>query len=397
MAGRDPSRVLVVGFGAAGLAVAENLRRAGFDGDLTILSGETHLPYDRPPLSKEFLTTDDPAPLALVSTERLDGLAADVRWGARACGLDVTQRLVRTSQGDDVAFDELVIATGVAPRTLPQVPSAPGVHVLRTLESAVGLREDLRAASSVAIIGGGFIGLECAASAVKLGLRVHVVEPVALPLAARLGEVAATALIDVHRSHGVSFSLGVSVESVEPGPRRGSGGRSWTAALTDGSRVSADMVLVCVGSVADLGWAAESGLDLTDGVVCDELCRAAPHVWAAGDVARWFHAGLGAHVRVEHRINAAEQGRAVARNIMGAQAPFLPLPFFWTDQYEHRIQLAGVVAGAGVETICEGSLDANEFVVTWAQGDEPGAVLGWNAARAMMPYRRALGERLAAR
>ena len=293
-------------------------------------------------------------------------------------------------------YDHMVIATGVRPRIINSRVAA-GVHVLRSIGDALRLREALRPDARLVVVGAGFLGLEVAATARTLGCDVVVVEPLLQPLANRVGEVVAARLLALHGAHGVRILPGASVEAIAP-PGRDSGGAVTSApplaevVLTDKTVLPADAVLVAVGSQPCVEWLDGSGLDLSDGVLCDQYGRAADRVWAAGDVARWFHAGLGRHARFEHRMNAGDQGAAVARGITGVPRTSVPLPFFWTNQFAARVQMWGVMPANALVAMVEGSAVADSFVV--AVRDEASgrlaAVVAWNAAGKSGWYRGAL-------
>jgi len=380
-------RVVIVGGSAAGLATAEALRRFNFDGEIVIVGDEAEHAYDRPPLSKQLLCGDwDEERAKLMPPARVDRIGAEFRLATRATALWPDDRLIWLHDGGKLAYDELVIATGVRPRSLPATESAP-VHVLRTLPDCRRLGAAIREHGRLVIVGAGFIGLEVAATARKLGAEVTVLEPLTAPLASRLGDYTASRLLALHREAGVDLRCGVGVSAITVSET--SSGRVVEGVVAaGGSIIESPVVLVAIGCVPNVGWLTGSGLDLADGVGCDAYCRAGPHIWAAGDVARWHHDGLGQSLRIEHRMNANEQATAVAANIMGAARPFTPVPFFWTDHYQTKIQLAGIVA-AGAEERAEFA-DEDSFVRSfWAEGRLIG-VLGWNAAKAMMPLRRSL-------
>jgi 3-phenylpropionate/trans-cinnamate dioxygenase ferredoxin reductase subunit len=387
-----PQRVVIVGFGAAGLTAAEVLRQQGFDGALTILSAEDEEPYDRPTLSKHYLAGEfDLDKIRLVSTARIEGLAARILWGRRGISLDLVKRVVTDSHGEGHAYDALVIATGVEPRTLAVAKGVDGVHMLRTREDADVLRSCLSNRGSLLVVGGGFLGLEVAATAQGLGSGVTVVERGGAPLANHLGAEVADRLARIHREHGVILRTSVGLVSL----RADDVGRLDQAVLSDGSIVRADTALIAVGSVPDLHWLQSSGLTLSDGIVCDEFSKAAEGVWAAGDVARWHHRGLGRSVRFEHRMNASDQGRHVARNILGADEPFAPVPFFWTDHFDVRIQFAGARPTDMDPTVVAGALAEDSFVVEYRGDSGLEGALGWNAVKELMPLRRELAARVA--
>lgn len=343
-------------------------------------------PYDRPPLSKQVLKGDwAPDRATLMPPARMSGIDARIITDRRAIGLDLGRRIVRFEDGGELGFGDLVIATGAQPRRLPGLVGE-GVHALRTLGDAERLRKSILERGSLLVIGAGFIGLEVAATAIALGAQVTVVEPMAQPLANRIGRHAAARLMTRHFEAGVDLRIGCSVDDV----RGDSEGR--TVLLSDGTALATPAICVGIGCAPGTGWLEGSGLVLDNGVLCDQFCQAAPHVWAAGDVARWLHVGIGRHLRIEHRTNAQEQGEAVARNIMGARVPFTPVPFFWSDQYDVKLQCAGLLPDDPEDTgiIEEGDADGPSFVRGFYRDDVLVGVLGWNAARAMPAYRRRL-------
>ncbi|GAA3612565.1 FAD-dependent oxidoreductase [Nonomuraea rosea] len=348
----------MVGASAAGLAAAETLRRDGFDGRITLLGDEPHSPYDRPPLSKQLLASQwEPDRLTLRSPGDLSALGLDLRLGVSATGLDRHARTVRLSDGAHVPYDGLIVATGVRPRRL----RGQGAHVLRTLDDALALRSRLGPGRRLVVVGAGFLGAESAAVARGLGCQVTLLEPAPVPLAHALGEPVGRVLSQAHLEHGVDLRTGVTVTAVTDGGVR----------LADGELVRADEVLVAIGSVPNTEWLEGSGLTLSDGLVCDEYSAAAPDVYAAGDVARWHNPLFGVSMRVEHRANAAEQGMAAARNLLHPQAgrPFAPVPYFWSDQYDMKIQAYGHLRGHDAIAIVDGDVGERRFVAAYRAGD----------------------------
>ncbi|OXY88748.1 NAD(P)/FAD-dependent oxidoreductase [Streptomyces diastatochromogenes] len=351
-------RIVVVGASAAGLAAAETLRREGYDGTLTLVGDEPHPPYDRPPLSKQVLAAEwPPERVRLRPPADLAALGLDQRLGVAATGMDVADQALRLADGSVLPYDGLVIATGVRPRRLP----GEGAHVLRTLSDALTLRDRLRPGLRLVVVGAGFLGAEAAAVAWKLGARVTLLEPAPVPLAHAVGEEVGRVLSRAHLERGVDLRTGVTVTEVtEEGVRLG-----------DGREVEADEVLVAVGSLPNTEWLAGSGLTVADGVVCDQYCAAAPGVYAAGDVARWHHPHFGVRMRIEHRTNAAEQGMAAARNLLNPEAakPFAPVPYFWSDQYDLKIQAYGYLRGHDELAFVDGDLAEGHFVAAYRTGD----------------------------
>nr|GID86434.1 pyridine nucleotide-disulfide oxidoreductase [Actinoplanes derwentensis] len=358
---------MIVGASAGGIATAEALRRSGYDGVLTLVGDEVETPYDRPPLSKQFLagrrTSGD---LALRTVDALAALDLDLRLGCTAIGLDPDRRTVALSDGLALGYDTVVLATGVRARRMPGTADLAGVHTLRSLSDARALREQLRPGRHLVIVGAGFVGAEVAATAVALGVRVTLLESAPVPLAAVTGSAAGRFLAAVHAAHGVTVRTGAVVAHVETS----------AVVLADGTRIAADAVLMAIGTIPNTEWLAGSGLALDDGVVCDEYCAAAPGVYAVGDVARWYNPLFGAVMRVEHRTNAAEQGLAVARAVVGqAVRPFAPVPYFWSDQYDVKIQAYGVLRGHDEALVMENDLDTRRLLVAYRRGQTLTGVL----------------------
>jgi 3-phenylpropionate/trans-cinnamate dioxygenase ferredoxin reductase subunit len=383
--------VVVVGASAAGLSVAETLRRDGFDGAITLIGNEDEPPYDRPPLSKQVLSgtwSDDR--VTLRDDEVIDGLALDLRLGVRARSVDTTARTVSLSDGTHAGYRDLVIATGVRPRRLPGTEHLAGVHVLRTLDDARGLRAELNGNPRLVIVGAGFLGAEVASVACAAGADVTLVSDVEAPLSDVLGSDLGQLLVGVHVEHGVTVRTGVRVADIVARDGRAAGVR-----LVDGTTLPADVVLVAIGSVPNVEWLAGSDVPVGNGVLCDEYCRAAPGVWAAGDVASWYHNGLGERIRIEHRTNAAEQGMAVARNILaGANpVPFAPVPYIWSDQYDLKIQIYGLPRGADSFTVTDGSLDERKLVAVYGKDGHARAAVGINMIRPLRTARSLVAER----
>ncbi|KOX20530.1 pyridine nucleotide-disulfide oxidoreductase [Saccharothrix sp. NRRL B-16348] len=374
------------------MATAEALRRKGFTGGLTLLGDEAHPPYDRPPLSKQVLSGAwEPERARLRGQDVLDELGATFVLGDPAASLDLATRGVRTASGTVLRADAVVVATGVRPRTLPDQAGLRGVHVLRTVGDAVALRADLRAAERLVVVGDGVLGAEVAATARGLGLDVTLAGPQPAPLAAQLGPLASGLLSDLHAEHGVRLRLGAAVLGLT-----GEAGRVTGVRLDTGDVLPADVVVVALGAVPNTDWLVDSGLLLDNGVVCDAGCRAADGVYAVGDVARWHHEHLGALLRLENRTNAAEQAAVVADNILGANRSYTPVPYFWTDQFDARIQVFGTLPADAEVSIVDGDVTARRFVALHRQAGEPVGVFGWNMPKQARQLRqRLLGQVLA--
>ncbi|MFT4247622.1 MAG: FAD-dependent oxidoreductase [Pseudomonas sp.] len=387
-----PAHVLVVGASASGLCTVEALRRRGYAGRITVIGDEVHPPYDRPPLSKQVLSGAwEPARAALRSAEAVAALDADFVLGEEAVGLDPSSHSVRLASGRTLSGDAVVIATGVRVRRLPGQETLSGVHVLRTLDDTLALRRDLLAASRVVVVGEGVLGSEIAATARTLGLDVTLAGPLAGPMAAQIGPFASGLLGQLHAARGVRLRLGQGVAGLVEDAGRVAGVR-----LIDGEELPADVVVVAIGATPATAWLADSGLLVDNGVVCDAHCRAAEGVYAVGDVARWHHPRLGRLVRFENRTNATEQAEAVAAAILGGEAPYAPVPYFWTDQFDVKIQVFGVIpADADVE-IVEGDPAAGRFVARYSSGGVVTGVLGWNMPKQVRAHRQAVADALEA-
>lgn len=380
-----PSSVTIVGASLAGLRAAETLRRDGFDGPVTLIGDEAHEPYDRPPLSKQVLAGDwEPDRIALTPSDKLADLDLDLRFGTAAVGFDLASRTLRLTggetEGETLEVDALLIATGARCRTLGQPRE--GVHVLRSLDDCLALRADFDAAPDrVVVVGAGFIGAEVAATARTRGLDVTVVEALPAPLIRVLGPAMGEVCAAVHRDHGVDLRTGVGVEGFD------GAGRVERVRLTDGSAVDASVVVVGIGVVPNTEWLEGSGLALDDGVVCDAAGLAAPGVAAAGDVARWPNRRFGEAMRVEHWDNAAAQGAHSARALLGAAEPYEPVPWFWSDQYDRKIQLAGHVRPDDEVRVVAGSVAERRFAALYGRGGRLMGALGFNRPRHVMRYR----------
>jgi NADPH-dependent 2,4-dienoyl-CoA reductase/sulfur reductase-like enzyme len=370
-----PRDVVIVGASAAGLTAAEALRRRCYDGALTLIGDEPHLPYDRPPLSKEVLAgTWEPEKVRLRDEQALAGLNATFRLGETVTALDTAARQMRLGGGGTVSYDALVIATGVTPRRLPGTDLA-GIHVLRTLDDTLALRAHLLTGPTVVVVGAGFLGAEVAAAARQMSLDVTLVDPLPVPMHRQFGSTIGGLIAELHRDHGALVRCGVGVSRFVAAD-----GRVVAVELDDSSLLEADLVLVAVGSTPAIGWLADSGVPLGNGVECDDRCQAAPGIYAAGDVACWYNPLFGTRMRLEHRMNATEQGIAVAGNLLGDDQPFEPVPFFWTDQYDTKIQAYGIFPPDAECRIVSGDPADRKFTAAFGHHDTVTGVLGWNCS-----------------
>jgi NADPH-dependent 2,4-dienoyl-CoA reductase/sulfur reductase-like enzyme len=401
-------RILVVGASLAGLRVAESARAAGWTDELVVVGDEPHLPYNRPPLSKEALAGGvDHAELAFRRRKSVED--AVWRLGSAAVASSLTERTVTLADGEVLAWDGLAITTGLRVRRLADdvaagVPaSGAGRHAVRTLEDAVALRAELVAGARVVVLGAGFIGCEVAATAVGLGATVTVVAPERVPMQRPLGVEVGAALQRRHEQRGVTFRLGRLPQRLLAGPD----GRVTGVLLDDGTELAADLVVEALGCLPNTEWLAGNDLDLTDGVLTDAWLRAiAPvgaraDVVAAGDLARFPNALYGATARrVEHWNIPTETGRRAGAALVAgldgapvAQTPFAPMPAFWSDQFDLRLQSFGALAGADRVELLDGDLDG-EFVAGYYEADRLTGVMGVGLMPVLMKLRTQLAEQL---
>ncbi len=390
-------QVVIVGASLAGLRAAETLRQQDVASSIVVVGDEVHRPYDRPPLSKKLLSGEwDPDRIHLRQPDAFDELDVEWRLGNAASALDLKRRELALADGSVVDFDALVIATGAHPRRLADQNTFDHVHELRTLDDALRLRSEIVGGGRrVVVIGAGFIGLEAAATAKSLGNDVVVLEGAAAPLIRGLGTEMGEAIADLHRARGVEVRCGVLIEGLTAEGVR----------LVGGEIVQADAILVGIGVTPNTQWLEGSGLRLRDGVVCDANLNvldvsgaAVPGVFAAGDVARWPNGLFDEEMRVEHWTNAAEQGAHVAINLRHLAAgepfePYEPLPFFWSDQFDHRIQFLGRAALDDEVRVVAGSVADAKFLALFGRDGRLHGALGVNAPRWVMPTRKLFLER----
>lgn len=385
-------KVVIVGASLAGLRCAQALRKRGFGGEIVLLGAEQHAPYDRPPLSKQVLAGEWPAEkLFFHAREKHDALELKQRLGVTARSLDVRERAVVLEDGERVTYDGLVIATGARARQLKAAAGKAGVHCLRTLDDALAIRAGLDRKPRLVVLGAGFIGLEVAASCRKLGLSVTVVEPQALPLLGPLGAAAADSVLALHRAHGVDFKLGHFVAEVQ------GAGRVERLLLDDGSTLECDLLVEGIGVDPETRWLEGSEIQLAPdrGVLCDAtLATSVPGVVAAGDVVRWPNAFCREelHMGVPHWSNAVEQGQAAALRLLdGPTTPaFSHVPYFWSDQYDRKLQFAGRLRASDQFTVVQGSLDAASYVALYSRDERLTGVLTSNAPAAFLRARKLL-------
>jgi NADPH-dependent 2,4-dienoyl-CoA reductase/sulfur reductase-like enzyme len=378
-------RLVVVGGSLTAARIAEEARRIGFAGSITIICAEDHAPYDRPPLSKTFLTSEVEPSLDFHLADP-DGLGVTVLRSTIAGGLDTRNRVVRTTHGD-VPYDALVIATGAVPRTLESGRGLEGITSLRSVDDAVRIRSALHSGARVAVIGAGFIGGEVASSARARGAEVTMVEAMPLPLVGAVGSLVAERLAVLHRQYGVDLRTDTKVREIA-GSRRVE-----KLVLDDGTTLPVDLVVVGIGVEPATGWLRGSGIAVSDGVACSPYLESTvPGVYAAGDVARWVNPWSGKSTRLEHWTSAGDQAVAVVRNALTEdRRPCSITPYFWSDWYGHKLQLLGEPADE-VELLGGGGA-TEPFVAQYRFDGQLVGAFGLDRTGPVMKLRGSINER----
>ena len=370
MSDEAPVRYVIVGGGLTAARAVEGIREHDREGAITVVSAEDHLPYERPPLSKDVLQGKADAEVAFPHPEGwYHAQGATLRLGQPATTISVDARTVTLADGSELGWDRLLLATGSVVRRL-DVPGGdlPGVHYLRTMDDSLALLDRLRDGGDVVVVGAGWIGLEVAAAARRLGCTVTIVEPAAAPLLAVMGERIGGWFADFHAAHGVRLLLGTGITGF-------TGTDHVTGVDTDaGETIAARTVVVGVGIRPSTDLAETAGAAIDNGVLTDGSLRTSvPGIWAAGDVANWESTLLGRHVRVEHWANANDGGLAAGRSMAGVDLTYDPVPFFFSDQYDAGLEYAGYVPkDAGAELVVRGDPAGNEFMAFWVEPDSDG-------------------------
>jgi len=384
------SRVAVVGASLAGLRAVEFLRRGGFEGELVLIGEEPHLPYDRPPLSKELLRGEWGPDRIALRRKSYDDLDVELELGRRAVSLDTEARDVELEDGRRVPFDGMVIATGGEACELPNQPRLEGIHTLRTLDDSLAVRNALEQKPRVAVIGAGFIGAEVAASAKQLGLEVTMIEALDTPLAKSLGPEVGRLLQAVHERRGVRVCCGRRVERFDGTDRLQS------LALDDGTEIECDLAVVGIGVKPAAAWLEGSGVEVDDGVLCDAtLATTAPGIVAAGDVASWYNPLFDQRMRVEHWTNAVEQARHAVSTLLAGPAEakaFESVPMFWSDQFDVKIQGVGHPRPSDDLRII-GDPEGERFIALYARNDQLVAAVAFSQPPKLIRLRALIAQR----
>lgn len=378
--------IVIVGAGLGGLCTAQELRKQGYDGGLVLVGDEPHLPYDRPPLSKEVIRGER-EDTTFESEEYFAENRIELRLGVAAVRVDTENTTLELADGSTLPYDQLVIATGLRPRRVPSLPDLHGVHVLRSRDDAESLRRDASAAARAVVVGAGFVGCEVAAGLRHLGVDVTLVEPQATPLASVLGSDVGELVSRLHRDEGVTVRTGVGVDTL-----RGTD-RVTHVVLSDGTEVEADLVVIGIGSTPVVEVLEASGVTVDNGIVADAYGRTdVLGVWAVGDVAAWDHPQHGRR-RVEHWSNVGDQVRVMVPALLGkepAAAPRPVVPYFWSDQYDVKIQALGSPSADDSVEIVED--DGRKFLAYYVRDGILTAVVGAGMAGAVMKMRAKIGQ-----
>ena len=363
----EDSAFVIAGAGLAGAKAAETLREEGFDGPVVLIGEETERPYERPPLSKDYLLGKAERETIFVHPQSWYAEHdVDLRLGVPVIGIDAAAHAVSLADGSRVDYAKLLLATGSSPRRLPvEGGELDGVLYLRRVADSDQIKAAFQTASRVVVIGAGWVGLETAAAARAAGAEVAILEAAKLPLLRVLGKEAAKVFADLHREQGVELRFGVAVAEIT-----GSGGRASGVRLGDGSHVPADVIVVGVGITPNIQLAEAAGLQVGNGIVVDARLRSSDQdIYAAGDVANAYHPVLGKHIRVEHWANALNQSQAAAKAMLGQDVSYDLMPYFFTDQYDLGMEYAGHVEPGGYDQVVfRGDVAGREFIAFWLAG-----------------------------
>jgi len=385
-----PPAVVIVGASLGGFRTAHTLRRLRFEGQIILVGDEPHLPYDRPPLSKEVLTEEKgPDDTYFRAADFFEDQGIELKLGSPAVGLDGERHMITLATGEQLGYDAAVIATGARPRRLPGTEGLPGVHVMRTLDDSASIRSALDRARHVVVVGAGFIGSEVAASARSRGAAVTVLEAADQPLVAAVGAEVGRRCAALHDLYGTGLRCGAGVEGIDRTPD------GLVVRLAAGTAVGCDLVVVGIGVIPNIEWMEGSGIETDRAVLCDRYMRTSlPDVYALGDLASWYNPRYGERMRVEHWTNTVQQSTTVARNIVASlagadQVPYDGIPYFWSDQYGHRLQLVGRASEDDPVFVHDPS-DRPAMMALYRDGDRLGGAFAIDTVGPLMQMRSLL-------
>ena len=376
-------RIVVVGGSQAGVHAIAQLRQEGYEHEITLVDSDGHLPYDRPPLSKEALFGAMEHETLLHEPEWYEQNGVSLRLGISAVKLNANNKVLTLETGEVIRYDGMVIATGSRARRLDTGASGVSIYTLRTLDDAIKLRRQMAPGKHLLVVGAGFIGLEVASSARQLGLDVTVVDAAQVPLSRAFGDDLGRWFRRLHERNGVEVSCATTIKSME---RSGSG---VSVSMSSGKKLYADLIVVGIGASPAVDWLTGSGLKIGNGISCEsDLRTSAPDVVAAGDVARWYNPIFDEEMRVEHWTNAVEQGRHAAATLLGSRDAFNSVPYFWTDQFDAKMRFIGRVDAAD-DVLIERESDDRLVALFGRDGLVRGAAC-INAPRQLALYRKAI-------
>ncbi len=375
--------VVLVGGGVATTATATGLRNGGFEGEIILVTDETHLPYERPPLSKEYLSGEfGQSDFQINSEDWYTQNNVELVLGTRADKLDTAARTVQLSDGRSLSYDALVLGTGARARTLEGF-GGDRVHVLRNFADASRLKERIIPGLHLVVLGAGFVGCELASVAAKRGAQVTVFHPGSIPLSRGAVPEVGHSMLSIHHENGVKFRVGETVTSMTQTPT------GLELRTSDGEKIICDELLLAVGSVPNTEIASDAGIEVDGGIITDEYGRtSAAGVYAVGDVAAQFHPKYERRIRIEHHDTAMRQGMNLARNLLGESVPFSEEHYFWSHQYEHNLQSVGLSEGG--QRVMRGSPEARSFSVFTVEGGQIKAVVTLNRPQDVLQVRKLL-------
>lgn len=376
-------RIVVVGGSQAGVHAIASLRQLGYEHEITLVDSDHHLPYDRPPLSKEALFGAVEYDALLHEPEWYEHNGVELKLGVSAVELNANDKELTLETGDVIHYDGMVLATGSRARTLGADISELPIYALRTLEDAAKLRRELAPDKRLLVVGAGFIGLEVASSARQLGMDVTIVDAAQAPLSRAFGDDLGRWFRRLHERNGVEVSCATTIKSME------SSGSGVVVSMNSGKKLYADLVVAGIGASPAIGWLSGSGLKIGNGISCEsDLRTSAPDVVAAGDIVRWFNPIFDEEMRVEHWTNAVEQGRHAAATLLGSRESFNSVPYFWTDQFDAKMRFVGR-ADAADDVLIEHESDDKLVALFGRDGLLRGAAC-INAPRQLALYRKAI-------
>lgn len=387
MASARGSGTIIAGGSLAGFTTAQSLRSSGYTGRIQIFSGEDCLPYNRPPLSKQILLGTWSSEKTLIATQELiDKLEVEYHSGQNVDSLSIETQEI-TASGNQFEFEKLVIATGVRARQLSHTATSKRTFTFRTLADALAIKSLIDEINTVGVIGSGVLGCEIASAISTLGKKVTIVDQIPLPNLPMTGGHVSSKIHELFIANQVDMRMNTQIESISEGEN------SVSIELKDGAAFEVDILIITIGSVANTEWLHSSGIDISNGVLCDAKGEAAENIFAVGDVARWWSNSAGAALKRENQSSAIEQGLAVGHFIATGEESAISLPFFWSEIFGAKITLTGTLEPELPFEVLHGSIDEDTFVGATFRGDQMTGVIGWNMSKEFRQERKKMEER----